>query len=185
LIGRSLRIAADIIAEGGVIAYPAEACFGLGCDPNNNAALARVRLLKSRSLDQGFILVSDSLERLLGYIDWPSLKPDQRELVMASWPGPVSWLIPAGGQAGSELTGCHDTLAVRVSAFKPLRDLCAATKTALVSTSANLHGKPPLKTAADVAGEFGEQIDYIIDAPIQGLDKPSQIIDIRTRTTIR
>ena len=182
---RLIRDAADIIARGGVIAYPAEACFGLGCDPGNKAALARIRLLKSRSLEQGFILVADAIEGLMPYIDWHLLERDQRKAVVASWPGPISWLIPASGQAGKELTGCHDSLAVRVSAFRPLRELCRYLQSALVSTSANLRGKAPLKTAAEVAREFAGQIDYILDAPIQGLDRPSQIIDARTQTRIR
>jgi len=177
--------AARIVHQGGVIAYPAEACFGLGCDPRNTQAIERIRKLKSRSPGQGFILVSDTLDRLLSYLDWDALDVQQRERITASWPGPISWLIPASSQAGPELTGRHDTLAVRVSAFDTLRDLCRNARSTLLSTSANFQGQPPLMCAADVANAFADQIDYIIDLPIQGLDKPSQIIDARTLNVYR
>jgi len=179
------QTAADVIKQGGVIAYPAEACFGLGCDPRSQRAIKRIRKLKNRSADQGFILVADTLDRLLPYLDWKALDPQQQMHIIASWPGPISWLIPASSQAGPELTGQHDTLAVRLSAFETLRDLCCSVQSALLSTSANYKGQAPLLTAADVAATFAEKIDYIIDLPIQGLDNPSQIVDARTLNIIR
>ncbi len=168
-----------------MVAYPAEACFGLGCDPRNKKAVERIRELKNRRPGQGFILVSDSLERLLPYLDWNSLAPRRREKISASWPGPVTWLIPALPKVGPELIGQHTTLAVRVSAFETLRTLCATAQSALLSSSANYQGQEPLTAAADVANVFADKIDYIIDLPIQGLDKTSSITDAITLHTIR
>jgi L-threonylcarbamoyladenylate synthase len=133
----------------------------------------------------GFILVSDYIERLKPYINWYSLNKLQRDKIEASWPGPVSWLIPVSDKTGSDLCGENDTLAVRVSAFESIRVLCSDAQSALVSTSANLQGKMPITTAAGVAQVFGDKIDYIIDSPIQGLQKPSRIIDARTQQIIR
>jgi L-threonylcarbamoyladenylate synthase len=180
-----IRGAARILKQGGVIAYPAEACFGLGCDPRDKQAVDRIRALKSRPPAQGFILVSDCFDRLLPYLEWDALDISRRERIEASWPGPVSWLIPASSHAGPELTGNHDTLAVRVSAFESLRALCRCAQTALVSSSANFQGQPPLMHAAEVSDAFAGGIDYIIDLPVQGLDKTSQIIDARTLNIVR
>jgi L-threonylcarbamoyladenylate synthase len=168
-----------------VIAYPTEACFGLGCAPQFKNAIERLRALKTRPAGMGFILVSDNIERLKPYIDWSSLKKLQRGKIEASWPGPVSWLIPVSDQTGPDLCGENDTLAVRVSAFESIRVLCSGAQSALVSTSANLQGKMPIMTAAGVAQVFGDKIDYIIDSPVQGLEKPSRIIDARTQQIIR
>lgn len=181
----SFTTAAGIIHQGGVIAYPTEACFGLGCHPENKQAIERIRELKSRSMEQGFILVSDALERLLGYLDWDALDRARQDEIRANWPGPVTWLIPGSEGVGPELTGSHDTLAVRVSAFASVRELCSRAASPLVSTSANLRGQPPLTSAAEVASVFGERIDYIIDLPVEGLENPSRIVDARTGKTIR
>ena len=181
----SIRTAARVLKQGGVIAYPAEACFGLGCDPRDKQAVARIRALKNRSSAQGFILVSDLFDRLLPYLKWDTLDSSRRERIEASWPGPVSWLIPASSYAGSGLTGNHDTLAVRISAFEPLRALCRCAQSAIVSTSANCRGQPPLRHTADVSDAFAGEIDYIIDLPVQGLAKPSQIIEARTLNILR
>ena len=141
--------------------------------------------MKNRTPAQGFILVSDRFDRLLPYLDWQVLDNSRRDHIEASWPGPVSWLIPASSLAGPELIGNHDTLAVRISAFESLRALCQSTQSAIVSTSANFQGQPPLMHAADVSDAFADEIDYIIDLPVQGLDNPSQIIDARTLSILR
>jgi len=185
MVHSDFKAAADVIQRGGVIAYPAEACFGLGCDPRNQQAIERIRKLKNRGAAQGFILVADTLDRLQPYLDWKALDVQQRLRISDSWPGPVSWLIPASSRAGPELTGLHDTLAVRISAFETLHDLCRSLQSPLLSTSANYKGQAPLLNAADVATKFADEIDYIIDLPIQGLDQPSQIIDARTLNIIR
>ncbi len=181
----SIQVAAQILTQGGVIAYPAEACFGLGCDPHDKQAVARIRALKNRPPTQGFILVADRFDRLLPYLEWDTLDSSQQERIEASWPGPTTWLVPASSRAGAELTGKHDTLAVRVSAFATLRALCQCAQSAIVSSSANFQGQPPLIYAADVSDAFADEIDYIIDLPVQGLAKPSQIIDARTLSILR
>lgn len=177
--------AARCLDDGGVVAYPAEACFGLGCHPDNLAALARIRQLKDRSERQGFILVSDELERLLPWLDWSALTAQQQRQIENSWPGPITWLVPASARSGAALRGEYDSLAVRVTAFSTLRELCAVAAMPLVSTSANRGGEAPLVNADQVAEVFGDELDCILDQPIQGLEKPSQIIDATTQKTIR
>ena len=173
------------LREGGVVAYPAEACFGLGCHPDAQEALQRIRRMKARTQAQGFILVADRLQRLLPWLAWSTLTVQQQQRVRDSWPGPVTWLVPASKRSGAALRGHYDSLAVRVTAFPSLRALCAAAAFPLVSTSANRAGESPLLDAEQVATAFGNELDCILDLPIQGLRNPSQIIDAVTQQTIR
>lgn len=181
----SISKALRVLNSGGIIAYPTEACFGIGCNIDNPAGIERIRALKSRSSAQGFIVVADTLDRLHDWIDWMSLSESTRNEIQSSWPGATTWLIPTSKTCPRSLTGQHDTLAVRISAFPPVQALCNSAQSALVSSSANLKGQRPCKTAKEVFEVFGMQIDYIVDLPIQGLDKPSQIIDARNLQTIR
>lgn len=181
----SISEALRVLNRGGIIAYPTEACFGLGCGIDNPSGIERIRTLKSRSSAEGFIVVADTLDRLHACIDWMSLSESTRKKIEASWPGATTWLIPRVETCPRSLSGQHDTLAVRLSAFPAVKALCNSAESALVSTSANLKGQPPCKTANEVFEVFGKQIDYIVDLPIQGLDKPSQIIDARNLQTIR
>lgn len=180
-----INTAATVIKSGGVVAYPTEACFGLGCAVGNKAGVKRVLALKNRSFEQGFVVVSDLLSRLKPYLDWDRLDAAQKDAIIASWPGPTNWLIPASVNCPNYLTGKHDTLAVRLSNFKPVSALCQASASPLISTSANLKGHPPLKTAQSVIDTFADTIDYIVDIPIQGLEYPCQIIDACSHKTIR
>ena len=181
----STNKAVAVLNNGGIIAYPAEACFGLGCLIDNEAGVARIRALKSRPATQGLIVVADILERVQAYIDWPSLPESTREKILASWPGPTTWLIPAAKSCPRALTGQHTTLAIRVTDFAPIIALCAGAQSAIISTSANHKGQAPLKTAREVQACFRDKIDAIVDSPIQGLNNPSQIIDARNLQTLR
>lgn len=185
ILTRRVDAAARCIRDGGVVAYPAEACFGLGCHPDAEQALERIRRLKDRSESQGFILVADRLQRLLPWLDWAALTGEQQQRVLESWPGPVTWLIPASGRSRSSLRGRFSSLAVRVTGFSTLSDLCAAAELPVVSTSANRGGQPPLLDAAQVAAEFEDELDCILDLPIEGLENPSRIVDAVTCQTIR
>ncbi len=180
-----IQQAIEVLKGGGIVAYPAEACFGLGCLINNQAGIKRIRMLKDRPAEQGLIVVADQIERVQNLLDWTALSKDTRKQIQSSWPGATTWLIPALKTCPSSLTGQHDTLALRIPAFKPITTLCAGVQSALVSTSANLTGELPLKSGAEVQAVFDHQIDYVLDLPIQGIPNPSKIIDARTMQTIR
>ena len=128
--------AATTLHRGGVIAYPTEAVWGLGCDPSNEAAVARLLALKQRPVDKGLILVAGTLEQFHGLLDWDALPTDRSEAVFASWPGPHTWIVPTSGRVPHWITGAHDGVAVRVSAHPQVVALCDAFGGPLVSTSA-------------------------------------------------
>ena len=88
-----LRQTAHVIQQGGIIAYPTEAVFGLGCDPLNPDAVLRLIALKQRSIDKGLVLIASTIEQLEPFM--APLETKQQEKLEASWPGPATWLVPA------------------------------------------------------------------------------------------
>lgn len=171
------------LKQGGVIAYPTEGVWGLGCDPDDADALARVIALKGRASDKGLILIAGSLEQLEPWL--ARLDAEQRGRLAASWPGPNTWLIPDNGRAQPLLRGDHTTLAVRVSDHPLVQQLCAAWGGPLVSTSANRAGEAPAMSAQAVRETFGGDVAAIVDGPLGGRDRPSTIRDLLSDRVLR
>lgn len=179
-----LRRAAHVVRLGGIIAYPTEAVFGLGCDPLNATAVQRLLALKKRPENKGLILISDSLERLLPFID--KIPDEQLALVKQSWPGPVTWIMPAAPAVPVWLRGKQTTLAVRVTAHPIAAALCQAAGMPLVSTSANLSQHQPARTALEVRTRCGNnRVDFILHGATGGMKRPSQILDALTGEVLR
>lgn len=181
----SIQAAIGVLNAGGIIAYPTEACFGLGCLINNEQGIARIRQLKQRPETQGIIVVTDEIYRLNDCINTTNLSESTLNKISESWPGAVTWLLPVLENCPQSLIGDHDTLAVRIPDFAPIRALCTGVQSAITSTSANLKGRPPLKTAQAIQMDFADKLDAIVDLPIQGRASPSQIIDAESLQTIR
>jgi L-threonylcarbamoyladenylate synthase len=169
--------------SGGIIAYPTEAVFGLGCNPLDAAAVLRLLLLKQRDIDQGLILVAADRIQLEDFVEFPGGKTGKT--IEASWPGPVTWLVPAQAWVPYWLTGNHDTLAVRVSDHPVVQALCREFAGPLVSTSANLHGHRPARNALQVRRAFGDQIDYLVSGQTGKLAKPTEIRDALSGKIVR
>jgi len=170
------------LRRGGLIAYPTESCYGLGCDPRNSRALKRLIRLKGRSAAKGMLLIADHLKRLQPFIR--RLSPDDLARVKRSWPGPVTWIVPASASCPALLTGGRTTLAVRVTAHPDAVQLCRDLGMALVSTSANKSGKKPAQTAAECRRIFGAQV-RVLAGRIGQRRRPSTLIDLATGTVLR
>ena len=178
-----IRKAAQIIWEGGIIAYPTEAVFGFGCDPFNENAVIRLLNLKQRPLDKGLILIGSSLgqlEPLMG-----SLSKKHRDRLRASWPGPVTWLVPANPEVPYWITGDHTNLAVRVTDHPTAAALCEYADTPLVSTSANRSGQQPTKSRLATQLRFGLDVDFVVPGAVGGLTKPTEIKDLISNKVVR
>ena len=178
-----LHQAARSLREGGVIAYPTEAVYGLGCDPLDGNAVVRLLSYKQRSLEQGLILVASDFDQLEPYLALSDEKV--KDKLLATWPGPVTWLVPVQPWVPYWLTGEHDTLAVRVSDHPLVRQLCDTFGGAIVSTSANVHGHPPATSALAVRRYFGNKIDYILNGETGKLGSVSEIRDARSDRVVR
>ncbi len=169
-----LRRASEIISNGGVIAYPTEAVYGLGCDPWDPYAVSRILAIKNRSIDKGLIVIASDILQLETLIIFPDKKTEKK--VTKSWPGPVTWILPASDQCPFWLKGKHSGLAVRVTAHPLCRSLCEIAGP-IVSTSANLSEKPPARSGWKAQMMFDEQLDYILRGSSSGDDRPTIIVD--------
>ena len=177
--------AAQALHRGGVIAYPTEAVWGLGCDPFAEAAVMRLLAIKQRPVDKGVILVAGALEQFEGLLDWSLLPTDRSEAVFATWPGPHTWIVPATGRVPHWITGTHEGVAVRLSAHPTVVAVCAAFGGPIVSTSANIGGEPPAFTRAALDASLLAQLDGITDGETGGLAAPTPIRDARTGAQLR
>lgn len=173
------------LRNGGVVAYPTEAVFGLGCDPHDKKAFERLFALKQRPPSHGVLLIGATFEQVAAYIDLDAVPDVALEKARASWPGPHTWIMPRAAGVPDWIAGSHPGIALRVTAHAPAAALCQAFDAALVSTSANRHGHPPARSAADVRDAFGDSLDAIVDAPLGGNDRPSDIRDALTGAIIR
>ncbi len=178
-----LRLARRVIGAGGIVAYPTEGVWGLGCDPLNADAVERVLAIKRRDAAKGLILIAAAREQLSPYIE--PLPADVEKQVTATWPGPVTWILPAAPGAPRPLTGGRSTLAARVTAHPLVRALCETCGQALVSTSANLSGRPPARSALTVRMHLGTLVDYILPGPLGGRTRPTEIRDATSGRIIR
>lgn len=175
--------AASIIERGGIVAYPTEGVYGLGCDPLNIEAVERLIAIKGRAADKGLILVAASADQLDGLLT--PVSPAVQARLDRDWPGPVTWIMPCTDRVPELVSGGRPTLAVRISAHATTTALCNACGCALVSTSANRSGAPPCMDARSVEAELGADIDAIIDAPLGGLSAPTPIYDAITGQQLR
>lgn len=180
-----LDAAAALLRGGGVLAYPTEAVFGLGCDPHDEVAFRRLFALKQRPPTQGVLLIGADFAQLARYIDLAVVPPEVLRQVQASWPGPHTWVFPRATGVPAWVAGAHAGIALRVTAHAPAAALCRAFGGALVSTSANPHGQPPARTAQAVATSFGDALDGLLDAPLGGQAAPTPIRDALSGAIIR
>ncbi len=178
-----LRSTRRVLRAGGVIAYPTEAVYGLGCDPLNREAVFRLLALKRRPLAKGLILIASSFEQLAPYLQ--PLSPELSRKTRESWPGPVTWLLPARPETPRWLTGIHTTLAVRVTDHPVAAALCETFGGAIVSTSANPSDRPPARTPLTVRRMFGAGVDLIVHGALGGLERPTEIRDAATGRVVR
>ncbi|MCB1776076.1 MAG: Sua5/YciO/YrdC/YwlC family protein [Candidatus Competibacteraceae bacterium] len=172
-----------MVKAGGIVAYPTEAVYGLGCDPRNAWAVRRLLALKRRPLHKGLILIAADFAQLTPFLQ--PLSSEEQMRLAATWPGPYTWLIPARMGAPDWLRGDHDTLAVRVTAHPLAAALCWACGHALVSTSANFSGHPPARNALAVRRQLGGSIDGLLPGSTDSASKPTEIRDLRSGQLIR
>ncbi len=175
--------AARIVRAGGLIAYPTEAVFGLGCLPQDRAAVERLLAVKRRSWRKGLLLIGADLAQLERYVVLPP-EPLLSE-VLASWPGPVTWVLEARPPRRPWLTGGRDSVAVRLTAHALARELCARVGQAVVSTSANLSGRPPFTRVLPLRRALHSAVDAVVAGELGGLAKPTLIRDGRTGCVLR
>ena len=167
------RAIAAHLKRGGLIAYPTESCYGLGCDPANRAAVQRLLRLKQRPQRKGLIIIAYSYMQVACYLQ-PLNDVQQRQLSEAGAQA-ITYLMPVKKSAPRWLRGSHDTLAVRLTAHPIARQLCRGVGSALVSTSANISGMRPAKTYAECRRMFGKKV-WVLPGLVGKRRQPSRIM---------
>lgn len=170
-----IDLAVAALHEGGVIAYPTEAVWGLGCDPYSEDAVTRLFELKQRPLGQGVLLVGSSFEQVAPFIG--PCPESALARAKATWPGPNTWIFPRNERVPAWIVGEHAGIALRVTNHPVARMLCETFGSALVSTSANRHGLPAARTPGEVRDMFGAALDAIVEGELGGLERPTPIRD--------
>lgn len=179
-----LKQAVRAIQAGGVIAYPTEAVWGVGCDPWQRAAVERLLALKQRPMHKGLIVIAADMAQIQPLLR--ALSDAERQQLDVSWPGPHTWLLPDPDDwVPHWVKGQHASVAVRVTDHPLVQGLCRAAGRPLVSTSANPAGADPARSAREVREAFGRQLDYLLPGALGGLAKPTQIRDLRSGAVMR
>lgn len=185
MIDHDLEPTVIALRRGGVVAYPTEAVWGLGCDPLDEQAVMRLLAIKQRTVDKGLILVAACLSQLDGLVDWATLPPERRHVVEAGWPGPNTWIVPCTARVPAWISGGRTGVAVRVSAHPVVAALCTAFGRPIVSTSANLSGQPPAFTREALDPALLSRLDAVAPGETGGLAAPTAIRDARTGDVLR
>ena len=178
-----LRLATRILTAGGLIAHATEGVWGLACDPLNPRAVLRLLALKRRDANRGLILIGAEAEHLDLFVA-PGAGAAWARAV-DSWPAPTTWLLPAAPSTPWWLTGDHDSIALRQTAHADSAALCRAFGSALVSTSANRSGHPPVRNAWQARARLGRGVDFIAGGVPDAPGRPSTICDARDGRTLR
>jgi len=177
-----IREAVRQLEDGGIIAYPTETVYGLGCDPFNGAAVLHLLTLKQRDIQQGLVLLGSNFSQLE-----PLLLPltsTVKKRVTKAGPGATTWVLPCLPGVPTWLSGKHNSLAIRITRHPVAAALCKRWGGPLVSTSANLHGKRPATNPLATRKAFNGQLDYILHGDC-GSGRPSEIRDGISGTILR
>ncbi|HKT21161.1 MAG TPA: L-threonylcarbamoyladenylate synthase, partial [Nitrososphaerales archaeon] len=155
----SISRAAGIVRSGGLVVYPTDTVYGLGCDPFNEASVARLFRAKGRG-SKAVPVLCGSEEKAARLV---RLNAKATELAKAHWPGPLTIVAPLRMKVPDLLTQGTGTLGVRVPGFAACVDLIEACGGWLVGTSANLSGNPSSRSAEDAAEQLGGLVDLVLD----------------------
>ena len=181
----SIQECAAIIHRGGLVLYPTEGVWGLGCDPRNEAAVTRLLELKQRDVAKGLILISGDSAHMDAWVDWLAMDALQRTEVMETWPGFHTWVLPSTVETPYWIRGDHLGVAVRVSQHPTVVALCDAVGSAVVSTSANVASEPSPRSLSEVSSVIVHGVDAIAEGETGGENGASPITDISTGALLR
>ncbi len=171
------------LKKGGVIAHPSDTIYGLACLPKYPQAAEKILVLKNREIDKGLLLLSSDICYIRSYI---SFKLDEYYLEKITKTNtPTTYLLPANSGVPVYIRGCFDTVAVRITSHPLVKALCIGTKSALLSSSANIHGLRCAKTIVKLSVYFNRQLDYILAPVYQNKARASSIKNILTDKIIR
>ena len=179
---QNINQAANIIKNGGLIAYPTETVYGLGADPHNAEAIQKIFTAKGRAEDKGIILLIRGVDDLSTLVH--TVSPTAQILIEVFWPGPLTLVFRANRDLSPALLGGRDTIALRHSSSSVASRLLFALGGPITSTSANRSTEPPARSACEVENALGDHLDLILDGGPSDTTLPSTLVDVSTDRAI-
>jgi L-threonylcarbamoyladenylate synthase len=172
----AISTAAKILIDGGVIGYPTETVYGIGCSAFNAQAVNRIYDLKNRDKSKAFILIAADIIQISDLVE--TIPPTAERLIDNFWPGPLTIVFNSSSRLQEFAFRKSKTIAVRIPDCKICQALLTVCGFPIVSTSANKSGEPATTNANDVLSVFGEQLDALIDGGTTPSVLPSTVVDI-------
>jgi len=174
---RLLRRAAEAAAGGGLVVYPTDTLYGLGTNPFLDEALERLFRAKERPPERPVPVLGSSVEALERLVVFTE---EARLLAERFWPGPLTLVLPLrpGARAPRLLHAGTGRLGVRVPGHRVALALIEEAGGVLTGTSANIHRRPPARTAEEALEQLDGRVDYVVDAGPAPLGKPSTVLDL-------
>lgn len=173
---RQIQEAAQLIRQGGIVAFPTESFYGLGVDPAMEGAVERLFLVKRRQKDRPILLLiaaAGALDHLASRIT-----PAARRLMDAFWPGGLTLVFSASDRIPSAITAGTGKIGIRMSSHPVAAALAQAVGGTLTGTSANLSGMSPCRYAQEVLRQLGGRVDRILDGGITAGKNASTVLDV-------
>ncbi|WP_462325237.1 L-threonylcarbamoyladenylate synthase [Desulfoplanes sp.] len=179
----SLLQAARIIKSGGVVVYPTETLYALGCHPADRDAVDTVYRAKDRDVAKPLPLIVGSWEQ---FVRFTRANDAVRAVVAMFWPGPLSVLVGMQGELPSRLMDKQGRTSLRFTPHPVARELCRLANAPLVATSANPSGQPGAARLEDLDPELGSRVDMVVgDQPFPQGGAPSTLIEVVSATRVR
>jgi len=176
-----IKQAASLVYQGGVIAYPTESVYGLGCNPFDQQAVTRLCQLKQRPLSKGMILITDQLEKLEALLALTSAEKNR----ILQHTEIVTWLVNKSEYTPAWVSGNHHRVAIRITQHPIASALCRQLSIPLISTSANVSQHTPARNTTQVHCNFGIKLDKILSGRCGPLQRTTPIIDLHTGKVLR
>jgi L-threonylcarbamoyladenylate synthase len=173
---RILSKAVEILANGGIIAYPTETFYGLGADATNEKAIEKIFATKGRDFKNPISLIIGHTDDVYPLVQ--DLPETAQKLMAAFWPGALTIVFLAANNVSPLLTAGSGKIGLRVSSHPVAREIVQKLKKPITATSANLSGAPECVKASEVAEQIGDIIDAIVDLGDTPGTKGSTIIDV-------
>lgn len=176
-----IRQAASAIRNQGVICYPTESVFGLGCDPLSRSAVEKILQLKQRPVEKGLILIASRIEQLTPYV----LLNDAQRTQILEQTSATTWLVTKSTATPPWISGQHNKVAIRLSKHPLVQALCNQLDYAIVSTSANPSTQAAARTLLRVKQYFPGELDYYLNGELGNVGNATPIIDMQSGAIIR
>jgi len=166
----------DVLLDGGVVALPTETFYGLAVDAMNPRAVARINRLKGKPVDAPVLLLAADRDQAMQLAVAPP--PVFERLAASFWPGPLTLVVRAAASLPREIGGGRGTVGLRVPGLALPRALASALGRPLSGVSANRHGAPPCRTAAEVLRALPAGLDLLLDGGPTPGGAPSTVVDL-------